>query len=149
LQRLELEIQFGFIFFMVQIEKLKGVERSHTDRLFEYGIRSSERLLQAAATKQGRVDLAEETGIPEQLILQWVNLADLVRIHGIGEEYSALLEETGVDTLKELRNRRADHLYPALLETNEDKRLVRRNPSFKEVEEWIANAQELPPVVKY
>jgi predicted flap endonuclease-1-like 5' DNA nuclease len=134
---------------MVQIEKLKGVDSSHTQKLFDYGIRSSERLLQAAATKQGRLDLAEETGIPEKLILLWVNLADLIRIKGIGEEYSALLEEAGVDTIKELRNRRADHLYPALLETNEEKRLVRRNPSLKEVEEWVADAKTLHPVVKY
>lgn len=133
---------------MVQIEKLKGVDGTHIQKLSDYGIRSSDRLLQAAATRQGREDLAEETGISENLILKWVNLADMIRIKGIGEEYSALLNEAGVDTVKELRRRRADHLHPKLLETNEEQRLVRRNPSLNEVELWITEAVDLPPVVK-
>jgi len=39
------------------------------------------------------------------LILKWVNMADLFRVKGIGQEYSELLEKAGVDTVRELRNR--------------------------------------------
>ena len=37
-----------------------------------------------------------------KLILERVNLADLFRIKGVGEEYSDLLEEAGLDTVVEL-----------------------------------------------
>ncbi len=39
--------------------------------------------------------------------------ADLMRIKGVGEEYSELLEAAGVDTVKELRNRNAANLTTA------------------------------------
>ncbi|MDH3944667.1 MAG: DUF4332 domain-containing protein, partial [Anaerolineae bacterium] len=64
-------------------------------------------------------------------------------------EYSDLLEEAGVDTVKELRNRRPDNLHKAILDTNAKKRLVRRPPSMSMVESWVAQAKKLPPVVEY
>ncbi len=36
-------------------------------------------------------------------MLKWANMADLMRIRGVGEEYSELLEAAGVDTVKELK----------------------------------------------
>ena len=50
-----------------------------------------------AGSKAGRVKLAETTGVSEAKILEWVNRADLFRIHGVGEEISDLLEAAGVD----------------------------------------------------
>jgi predicted flap endonuclease-1-like 5' DNA nuclease len=102
-----------------------------------------------AATKKGRVKLASSSGISEKLILEWVNLADLMRIKGVGEEYSDLLEEAGVDSVKELRNRRPDHLFEKMAEVNAKKRLVRRDPSLLEVKRWVAQAKKLKPVVTH
>ena len=68
---------------------------------------------------------------PIKLILEWVNLADLMRIKGVGEEYSDLLEEAGVDTVVELANRKAENLHAKILETNQKEKLVRRSPTMK------------------
>ena len=95
------------------------------------------------------MDLAAKSGISETLILEWVNLADLMRVKGVGEEYSDLLEEAGVDTVKELRNRVAGNLHQAMLDTNMKKRLVRRPPSLSMVKRWVAEAKQLPPIVEY
>jgi predicted flap endonuclease-1-like 5' DNA nuclease len=133
----------------MNILKIEGIGKDYQKKLNAVGITTTNGLLKAGATKKGRQDLAEKSGISETLILEWVNLSDLVRIKGIGEEYSDLLEEAGVDTVKELRNRRADNLHQAMLETNAQKKLVRRPPSRSEVESWIAQAKELPPVVSY
>jgi hypothetical protein len=54
-----------------------------------------------------------------------------------------------VDTVKELRNRKPENLHKAMLETNEKKKLVRRPPSLSEVQSWVSQAKELPPVVTY
>jgi predicted flap endonuclease-1-like 5' DNA nuclease len=78
-----------------------------------------------------------------------VNLADLMRIKGVGEEYSDLLEEAGVDTVKELKLRKPENLYKTMIEVNQAKKLVRRVPTLKEVEQWVAEAGKLPPVVTY
>ena len=113
------------------------------------GIRTTESLLKAGASKRGRADLSKRAGISETLILEWVNLADLMRIKGIGEEYSDLLEEAGVDTVKELRVRRPDHLYQAMVKVNVKKRLVRRIPSQRAVKSWIQQAKKLQPIVTH
>lgn len=133
----------------MKIEKVEGIGPLYAQKLIGIGIRSTGALLKAGATASGREDVAAKSGISETLILEWVNLADLCRIKGVGEEYSDLLEEAGVDTVKELRNRRPDNLYQAIIETNQAKKLVRRPPSQKQVEDWVAQAKTLPPVVTY
>jgi predicted flap endonuclease-1-like 5' DNA nuclease len=135
--------------FMTSLVTIEGIGKVSADKLKRVGIRSTKRLLKVAAHRQGRKDLAEQTGLSEKLILEWVNLADLMRIKGIGEEYSDLLEEAGVDTVKELRNRLPDNLYKALFEINTKKRLVRRLPSLKQVKSWVKQAKSLPPIVTY
>lgn len=134
---------------MAKITNIEVIGPKYATRLINYGIRTTERLLLIAAHKRGREDLSEQTKIPEKLILEWVNLADLIRIKGIGEEYSDLLEEAGVDTVKELRRRNPDRLYSTLVDINREKNLVRRIPSKKDVEIWVRNAKRLKPLVRH
>jgi predicted flap endonuclease-1-like 5' DNA nuclease len=134
---------------MAKIINIEGIGPKYAKRLVNYGIRTTERLLLIAAHKRGREDLSEQTKIPEKLILEWVNLADLIRIKGIGEEYSDLLEEAGVDTVIELRRRRPDTLYTTMVDINRRKNLVRRIPSKKDVEIWVRNAKRLKPFVRH
>jgi predicted flap endonuclease-1-like 5' DNA nuclease len=134
---------------MTKLINIEGVGPKYAKTLQKIGVRTTDRLLLVASHKQGRRDLAAQTDIPETLILEWVNLADLIRIKGIGEEYSDLLEEAGVDTIKELRNRNPIHLYEALKKVNTEKHLVRRLPSLKDVERWVKEAKLLKPMVTY
>lgn len=133
----------------MKIEKIEGIGPKYAAQLRKVGVPTTNALLKQGASKRGREDLAARAGISETLILEWVNLADLIRIKGVGEEYSDLLEEAGVDSVKELRNRRADNLYQKMLETNQAKKLVRRPPSMNQVEDWVAQAKRLPPVVTH
>ena len=96
-----------------------------------------------------RKELAERTGIDERLILDWVNKADLKRIKGIGPDYADLLQQAGVNTVVELSNRNPENLYKKLLELNEKRKLVRKLPTQKQVEERIKQAKELPRVIEY
>lgn len=134
---------------MTKIVDIEGIGPKYAKKLHSVGVRSTGRLLQIGTDKRGRRDLAEETGISEKLVLEWVNLADLMRVKGIGEEYSDLLEEAGVDTVKELRQRVPENLFKALVETNEKKALVRRLPSSKQVKSWVTQAKKLSPIVRY
>ncbi len=132
-----------------KLEIIEGIGSVHAEKLREKGIGTVEALLEAGATPAGRRELEDKTGIAHALVLEWVNLADLMRIKGVGEEYSDLLEEAGVDTVKELRNRAPGNLYRAILEVNEAKELVRRLPTLKMVSEWVEQAKILPPKVTY
>ena len=85
----------------------------------------------------------------EKRILEWVNRADLMRIKGVGSEFADLLEAAGVDTVKELAQRRADNLQAKMAELNTAKNLVNRAPSVTEVEKWVGEAKTLPAMVSH
>jgi predicted flap endonuclease-1-like 5' DNA nuclease len=106
-------------------------------------------LLTAGATRKGRQELIEKTGLSPKIILRWVNIADLMRVPGIGEQYSELLEAAGVDTVKELRNRNPRNLQLAMQTVNQEKKLVRRAPYLSEVEAWVQAAKELEGILEY
>ena len=134
---------------MTGIAKIEGIGPVFKEKLAAAGIKTTEKLLEAACKAKAREELAQKTGITPKLILEWVNLGDLMRIKGVGEEYSDLLEEAGVDTIAELANRKADNLLAKILETNEKEKLVRRPPVLKQVQGWIEQAKKLPRKVEY
>jgi predicted flap endonuclease-1-like 5' DNA nuclease len=134
---------------MAKIIDIEGIGKVYAEKLENAGFTTVEALLKAGASPNGRQALAEKTGISGKLILEWVNLADLFRIKGVGEEYSDLLEEAGVDTIPELAQRNAENLYTKLVETNAAKELVRRLPTQSQVADWIQQAKDMPRVVTY
>jgi predicted flap endonuclease-1-like 5' DNA nuclease len=134
---------------MAKLSTIEGIGGSYEQKLNSLGIKSLKAFLDKGKTKKGRVDLAEESGISEKLILRWINHADLMRIKGIGGEFSEILEAAGVDTVPELARRNAENLVTKINEVNEEKKLVRRTPTVKMVESWVNQAKELPRVVEY
>ncbi len=134
---------------MASIDAIEGIGHKYATALRKSGVRTTERLLREGANKKGRKSLAERTRISEKLILEWVNRADLMRVKGVGEEYSDLLESAGVDTVKELRRRNARNLLATMVEVNAKKKLVRRLPTESMVARWVTHANKLDPIVKY
>jgi predicted flap endonuclease-1-like 5' DNA nuclease len=134
---------------MTKITSIEGIGPANADKLAAANVKSVEALLEAGATKKGRKGLAEQTGIGEAQILKWVNLADMFRVKGISTQYSELLEAAGVDSVPELSKRKPANLYKALVAANDEKKLVRQTPSEKVIEGWVAQAKELPRMVKH
>ncbi len=134
---------------MAKIVSVEGIGAAYAAKLAEAGIATTDDLLAAGATPKGREELCEKTGISPKLILRWVNMADLWRIKGIGEEYSDLLEAAGVDTVPELARRNPENLVVALAQCNEDVKRVRKLPAESVVANWVAQAKELPRVITY
>lgn len=110
-------------------------------------IRSAEALLRVGAIPEGRKYLAERTGISGDLILKWVNLVDLLRIKGVGEEYCTLLGKAGISTLEELQQCDPENLYHRIIEVNLSKRVVRRLPTLAMVTRWIEQAKGLASAI--
>jgi predicted flap endonuclease-1-like 5' DNA nuclease len=132
-----------------KIIDIEGIGPVYAEKFNSINIYTTSDLLEAGATPLGRKELAEKTGISDKLILEWVNIADLFRIKGVGEEYSDLLEEAGVDTVVELAKRVPENLHAKMLEVNEKEKLVRRPPTLNEVKQWIEEAKKLPRKIEY
>ncbi|WP_319410655.1 DUF4332 domain-containing protein [uncultured Cohaesibacter sp.] len=131
------------------IAKIEGIGPTYAEKLKLVGITNTNKYLDKAKDAAGRKAIEEETGTDHARILKWANMADLMRIKGVGEEYSELLEAAGVDTVKELRNRNAANLTGAMKQANAEKKLVRQVPALSNVENWIAQAKQLPPMMTY
>ncbi|TYC65265.1 DUF4332 domain-containing protein [Stappia sp. BW2] len=131
------------------IDEIEGIGPAYAAKLGEAGIKTTEAYLERAKDPKGRKALEEATGIEGKRILKWANMADLMRISGVGEEYSELLEAAGVDTVKELKHRNAANLAEKMQEVNEAKKLVRQVPSESQVTKWVEQAKELPPMMTY
>jgi predicted RecB family nuclease len=134
---------------MASIDTIEGISHKQATSLRKARIRTVEALLKKGATRKGRREIAAATTHSEKLILEWVNRADLMRVRGVGEEYSDLLEAAGVDTVRELRRRNPGNLLASMVEVNAKKRLVRRLPTEAMVERWVEHARELEVVVSY
>ena len=134
---------------MAKILDVEGIGPIYAKKLVAAGIKTTEDLLETAGGPEGRKMLADKTGISEKNLLEWVNLSDLMRIKGVGEEYSDLLEEAGVDTVVELATRNPDNLCAKIMEINNTKKLVRRPPTPANIKSWVEQAKTLPRKVTH
>ncbi len=134
----------------MRIEDVEGIGPVHASSLTSAGVPSTEELLTKGATTAGRNALAAATGISHELILTWVNHADLMRINGVGPEYSELLEAAGVDSPAELAHRNSANLASTFQEVAAARpEMVRRIPLEPEIAGWIAQSKALPKVVEH
>lgn len=133
----------------VPVKKLRGMTDAIAAKLAEKSLTNSDKFLDVAKTPAGRKELAVDCGVDTKAILELANRADLARISGVAGVFGDLLEAAGVDTVKELRNRRADNLHAKMSEVNAADKVAGRNATMKEVENWVAQAKELPPMIEY
>ena len=134
---------------MAKLTTIEGIGAAFAEKLNAIGVNSTETLLEEGATPTGRKTLAEKSGISETMILRWVNMSDLFRIKGVGEEYADLLEAAGVDTVPELAQRNVDNLIEKMTAVNSEKKLVRQLPAQATVTGWVSQARDLPRKINH
>lgn len=132
-----------------KIEEIQGIGGAFAEKLSVAHIKTTDDLLEVCRDPNGRRNLSLRTGIGEPQILKWTNMADLMRISGIGPQYAELLEASGVDTVKELRVRSRDNLLHEMQQVNTERKLTGSLPAAKVVESWIENAKTCEPAVTY
>lgn len=131
------------------ISEIEGLSVFAANKLKAQGIRTTDALLEAAGTVKGRKALSAKTGISEQLLLEWANVSDYMRIPGMGRAKVGLVRAAGVTTVRELAYRNPARLAQSMRDANAKKKLVRILPSEKSVSDIIAKAKKLPPKITY
>ncbi len=132
-----------------EIQDIEGIGPAYGEKLGEVGIKTTEDFLKHCCDTKGRKTIEEQTGLGHGLILKWANQADLMRISGIGPQYAELLQASGVDTVKELRQRNADNLATKMAEINGEKNLAKTSPASTMITNWIEKAQTTDPVITH
>lgn len=134
---------------MTALSAIKEIDYLQSELLKRSGIRTTEKLLEAAKGARGREALSAQTTIDEQALLRWANIADKLRIKGMGAEYAGLLCHAGVDTVRELGHRNPGRLFQSLAIANQCRNLVAFLPPNALVARWIAQAKALPQKITY
>ena len=132
-----------------KIDEIEGIGPAYAEKLAAANIATTDDLLDKCCTPAGRKAVAEATGLSGTLILKWSNMADLMRVSGIGPQFSELLNGAGVDTIKELRTRNAANLAVKMKEVNDEKNLAKTSPAEATVEKFIAAAKTMDPKLTY
>ena len=128
---------------------LDGITQDQIEALKSAGLRTTEKYLEAARSVRSRRRLSAVTGIPEKTLLRWANMADRMRIRGVGEDNARLLEAVGVVTVRELKYRNPAHIAKAMRECNDKRKLVRLLPSESKIKRWIVAAGKLDQKITY
>ncbi len=128
---------------------IDGLGPLAAEKLKAQGIRTTETLLERASTFKDRKALGAATGLCEKQILEWANIADCMRIKGMGKAKAELLRAAGVKTVREFALRNPARLAQAMADANGKKKLVQVLPSEKSVGQLIAHARKLPLKISY
>ncbi len=132
-----------------KIIDIQGIGPVYAEKLIGIGIETVAQLLEKGADAKGRKAIEDATGIRHDLVLTWVNHADLFRVKGVGPQFSELLEAAGVDTVKEFATRNAANLEKKMIEVNEKEHRTKRVPTVVELQRMIDCAKQLAPAVSY
>lgn len=131
------------------LEQIEGIGPAYKKKLNAAGIMTRAQLLDACATPADRKNTATKSGVSAKNLLKWANMADLMRISGIDGQFAELLEASGVDTVKELRMRRADNLAVKMADVNAAKKLTPSVPSEAQIAKWVEAAKALQAKLTY
>ncbi len=123
------------------ISKVRGMTPELHTKLEAEGIKNTAQLLGHATTGRQGAELAHRVGTTSQVIKELANRADLMRLKGVGEALSHLLEEAGVNSCKELQHRKADNLHKTLVDLQAKQKLAHHTPTVEEISVWITEAK--------
>jgi predicted flap endonuclease-1-like 5' DNA nuclease len=122
------------------IEDIEGIGKVYGDKLRGLGIQTTARLAYEEAGS-----LAERTQLPRRTIEQWKQMAELIKVNGIGPQYAEALVRAGIEGIAELKRRSpakiADQVnaYLDTLDTN----VLGTKITAKRVEGWQENARPM------
>jgi len=119
-----------------KIMEIDGIAAEYVRSLAKAGITTTEHLLAKTGDAKAREQLAVQTGIGERPLAKWTGLANLMRVKGIGQQYSELLLAVGVNSTEKLTMFTPDELIRMMNEQKKAKKLTGGVPKLAVVEQW-------------
>jgi predicted flap endonuclease-1-like 5' DNA nuclease len=123
------------------------IPAADADRLKGQGVTTTFQLLERGADPKARVKLAHDARLADKTLLTWVQMADIMRIKGVGPDVGRLLAAAGVHTVAQLKTQDAAKLEDEILKVNSKQHLSENPPAVEHLQAWIAQAQTLPIVL--
>ena len=126
----------------MKILEIEGIGAEFGKRLEKGGISNIEDLI--PLSRKEIKALAEKLDISEKLLDKWQEHADLMRINGVGPEYSEALNEIGIDSVKELAQRNPENTLERIEKLDKEKPdVIRQLPTLKWIKDWIEESKKI------
>jgi len=126
----------------MELTQIIGLTKSFAEKLKSVGINQVEDLVNL--TKEDMEIISKKTGIPLALIDVWQEHADLMRIEGITPLLAHILNEIGIDSVRELSHRNARNLLEKAIQyLKENPKLEMKSIKIEEITKWINEAKKL------
>jgi predicted flap endonuclease-1-like 5' DNA nuclease len=126
----------------------QAIPAGEAAKLKAQGIGTTFQLLEKGAEPKARKDLSRLTHIAEKTLDGWIQMADILRIKGVGPDVTRLLSACGVRTVAQLKTQEAAKLSDEIMKVNSRQHLSENPPSMEHLQAWIAQAQTLPIVLR-
>jgi len=131
---------------IVDIKEIEGIGKEYyKDLKYKAGISTTEDLRKASL-----VEVVEATNISPVRVYKWQCISDLFRLKRAAQEWTELLFEVGVETVKEVSKQKASDLHNKIENFYKKAKRkagwrgsVKKIPTVKDVETWIKSAKEL------
>ena len=126
----------------MELTEIVGLKAADAKKLQKEGIKSVDDLILLDDKKIRQI--AKKTGISAKKIDTWQEHAELMGLDGVGPVYANLLNEIGIDSVKELSRRNPKSTFTKIKEyAKKNPDLVQELPTQKDVEGWINQAKTL------
>jgi hypothetical protein len=126
----------------------QAVSADDAAKLKTAGVATTDDLLAKAATPKARKELAKASQLDERRLKGYAEMADLLRISGVGPDMVRLFGAAKVHTSRELAKQDAKKFYDVVVAINEKQKISQNPPDPKSVAAWIDKAKLLPQVLK-
>jgi len=131
-----------------KVGDFRGVHPEYVAKLDALYIENIDQVLDAGRTPALRKQLAEQTGIPLDAILEFVTLSDLARLGAVRSVRARLYYDAGL-TPETIATWEPEGLHAMLVEFVEKTKFNGIAPLPKEVRHLVENALKLPALVVY
>jgi predicted flap endonuclease-1-like 5' DNA nuclease len=125
----------------------QAIPAADAAKLKAQGIGTTFQLLEKAGDAKARKELSKAAKVPEKMLEGWVQMADVMRVKGVGPDVTRLLAACGVHTVAQLKTQDATKLNDEIMKVNSKSHLSENPPSVEHLQAWIAQAQTLPIVL--
>lgn len=130
------------------LEAVPFIPDKEREALLKVKITDTQELLDATQTAQQRKQLSRKTGIGEELVLEYAQTCDLLRVRGVGPKMAKLFRLSGVLTIEDLGKQVPDVLSAKIRETNATHMVSEILPDEGSLKDWIHQARTLGPFLK-
>ena len=126
----------------MKLIEIIGLNNKQAKLLEKEGYNDVEDLLPLSKTQIK--NLAKKIGVSIEKLDTWQEHADLMRIKGVNPEYANVLNQIGIDSVKEFARRNPKSTHEKLKQLKKDNpKVISKLPTLKNVEGWINKAKNL------